>query len=464
MVAVDKIGDAGKKIGASLQQAGNAGTQALKQMGNEAEKTAKKISEINNSVKGIKIGQAIGFANQIVNSDSAKTIGKYAGKKMGMADDSMSFLGGYASAILGGAATGAGIGAMVGAPVMGVGAGIGAGIGAAAGALTAGASYLMKSAIELEESSKELKEAAKARSKETIERNQKNLQNIKEAESENKRIGGYTAKVQELVAAGKYDEAEKLLNEQEKGAKGRLKVANFNLSQKSTQLIEESFNENLVNRTNAQNELAGISRLRGMIAGTKDREEARAKAQTEARSKTIAGIRQEDKLNAEIKDLEGQVKNGSEEKYIQIRDALAKAMEDAKDEMEKSTEDQEAFAAAQEKLADATRKYAAVQAARKEVVDKEKQSEKEKNQNWLNEVQDQANNLKNSISGMGNMKLTDSLTQIGGGGGYGAQMTGISNYVGKVVNEIKKLEQTAEEIKNIMKNNESGGVFTSESE
>ena len=269
--AVDNIGQAGRNVGRTLQQAGSQGTSALRQIGNEADRTAKKIGEINDSIKGIKIGQAIGFANNIVNSDTAKTIGKYAGKQMGMADDTMSFLGGYASAILGGASTGAGIGAMIGAPAAGVGAGVGAGIGAAAGALAGGASYLVKSAIELHDSSNSLKEAAQEISK-------NNANTVKEIDRAEKKSKTYQT-ISSLISEGEFDEAERLLGKEEKNARDRFKTADFRIRQGSTQALDEAFKEELANRTSAKADLSELSRLRGVLTGKREAQDRKYEQQ-----------------------------------------------------------------------------------------------------------------------------------------------------------------------------------------
>lgn len=273
--AVDNIGQAGRNVGRTLQQAGSQGTSALRQIGNEADRTAKKIGEINDSIKGIKIGQAIGFANNIVNSDTAKTIGKYAGKQMGMSDDTMSFLGGYASAILGGASTGAGIGAMIGAPAAGVGAGVGAGIGAAAGALAGGASYLVKSAIELHDSSNNLKQTAQE-----ISKNNANM--VKEIDSAEKKGKTYQT-ISSLISEGKFDEAERLLGKEEKNARDRFKIADYRIRQESTQALDESsFKEVLANRMSAKADLSELSRLRGILTGSREREDKKYEQQTKS--------------------------------------------------------------------------------------------------------------------------------------------------------------------------------------
>lgn len=165
-------------IGQSLNHASSQGTQALKNIGNEAEKTARKIASINTSVKDIKLGQVFNLANQFVNSDIARYAGGELGDALGLSDKGK----GVASGIIGGALGGASTGAMVGGPV-------GAALGAAAGALTGAASALMQAAQESKEASRQLVQATGEISRKTIERHSDTLYR----ETTARRVEGYLA-------------------------------------------------------------------------------------------------------------------------------------------------------------------------------------------------------------------------------------------------------------------------------
>lgn len=138
--AVDNIGQSGKNVGKALQQAGSQGTDALRKVGQEADKTSKKIDDIAKATKGIRLQHALGVANQF--AGSLGPLGRAVGESMGMSEDEINTTGGMISGGLRGAAAGAALGPW--------GAAIGGLVGAGAVLIEAG-NELKKGAKEAED-------------------------------------------------------------------------------------------------------------------------------------------------------------------------------------------------------------------------------------------------------------------------------------------------------------------------
>lgn len=409
--------DAGNKVASSLQKAGQSGTQALKEVGKEAEKTAKKISSIDESVKGIKLGQAFGIANRLLHTQTAQNIGGEIGDALGMSDTSKDVAGGAISGALGGAS----MGAMIGSAIPGVGTAIGAGIGAAAGALAGAASALMDAAAETKDAARNLAKETGRESEATINR----YNETKYREETAQRVQGYldnpttTPKLQEEIA--------RLQADIEEGKQKRDELATDinTVSQWSSAGLSGSA------RIKADNERsAKLAELNDEYAKN-EREMERTAERVNA-------------LTAALKMLEQATKPGAVSDNGMVGPEMPFYVKAQRDAEEK---------------------------ARQEAEKREAEFEKIKNANWQKEqrdlaasYRDEAKEKLSSISGMSGMKLTDSLTQIGGGAGYASQMRGITDHVQRVVNEVKKLNGIADSILNKMDNIKNEGVFTGDSE
>jgi hypothetical protein len=95
--------------------------------------------------------------------------------------------------------------------------------------------------------------------------------------------------------------------------------------------------------------------------------------------------------------------------------------------------------AAQREAEEAARKQAEQEArARQKAFDSYTIEQKREK---ISNLQDtQLKPLESMMNGMANFRLTDSLTRIGGGAGYGVQMQGISRYVSSISNNIQTIK------------------------
>ena len=396
--AIDDIGQSGKKVGNALQQAGSQGADALKQIGQEADKTTSKINEIAKATKAINIRQGIGIATQILNSDAAKTIGGAVGKGIGMDDDAMSYLGGYASSVLGGAGTGAMLGSVI--------PGIGTAIGAAAGALTGAATYLITSAVEMENAA----EAVKRSAEETRKGNQENTEQIDKNEAEEKRVNDFVTKFQDLVNKGDFKGAERLLDKEESRATVARNAANSLLHNEYFQSDNKLYQEQVGNFNRAKTDLGRVSQLRNVLGN-------------------------------------------------------AQRVADVKEAQETAKKAQEAEQAKRKAEAEAKAK-----------ADEEARFEKAKDMNWKASLQEEAKQYQSQISTeesfmskIAGTRLSDSLTKIGGGSGYGVQMQGINSYVSKMSGNIASIKTVMEKCLTTIQDIDNkyspyGGQFISDTE
>lgn len=396
--AVDEIGQKGKTVGNALQQAGSQGTDALKKVGNEADKTAKKIDDIAKATKSIDIKQGIGTALNILNSDTAKTIGGAVAKKAGMDDDMTSYLGGFASSTLGGAGTGAMIGSIL--------PGIGTGIGAAAGALTGAATYLITSAIEMENAADAIKKSAE----ETRKGNQENTEQIDKNEAEEKRVNDFVTKFQDLVNKGDFKGAERLLDKEESRATVARNAANSLLHNEYFQSDNKLYQEQVGNFNRAKTDLGRVSQLRNVLGN----------------AQRVADIKEAQETTRKAREAEQANRKAEAE-------AKAKADEEAR-------------------------------------------FEKAKDMNWKASLKEEASQYQSQInaeesfmSKMAGTRLSDSLTKMGGGSGYGVQMQGINSYVSKMSGNIASIKTVMEKCLTTIQNIDNkyspyGGQFISDTE
>ncbi len=403
--AIDAIGQSGKNVGNALQQSSNQGTEALKKVGNEADKTAKKIAKIDTSVQNIKLGQAIGLAGQFINSDTGKALGGYVGSQLGMSASAQGLAG---SAIQGGL-TGAATGAMLAGPM---GAAVGGLVGAGAGLVSA---------------AKEQERAAVALIKAADERQAINRDRTKEIdrqEAEAKKNKEFDTKFNELIAKGDFAGANKLVEEARKVSQAQFELGDKGIHNAAIQMdatpLEnrganyKSYDDYLTIRTSAQTRL-----------GQLDNYEAQIKA---AQQRTA---------------------------QEQAREAERKAQEAAR-QAEQAKKQSEAEAKAK--------------------ADEEARFEKAKDMNWkaslkeeASQYQSQINTEESFMSKMAGTRLSDSLTKMGGGSGYGVQMQGINSYVSKMSGNIASIKTVMEKCLTTIQDIDNkyspyGGQFISDSE
>ena len=415
--AVDDIGTKGKDAGNALQDAGSKGTQAIKQVGKEAEKTASKISDIDKSVKNLKLGQAIGVASRLANSDIGRGIGSAVGNSLGMSGSEM----GMAGNALQGGLQGAAMGAMVAGPW-----------GAVVGGLAGAATGLIQAADEQKKAARELAKSGEQRAGAILKENLKK-ELAKDKEEEFNRIAADPFK---MVKSDFYPNREE---KEVTAVQGAIDKAKWEI---------DGYKEEIQDAIQALKDLNSINISNYSPEDVADHN-ASIEKEAQAYEEYSARLEEATKRLAAFEALQAQLDNlpvGPE-----IPD-IVKAQRDAEANATVGPEIPPEILAQREAEAKA-----------------QEQFNKELRKNWLKEMGDSAKALQNeakeklaSVNGMAGMKLTDSLTQIGGGAGYGAQMQGISNYVQKVVSEVKNLNKTADSILNKMDKIKNEGVFTGE--
>ena len=352
--AIDEIGKKGKDVGQTLQQAGNAGTQALKQIGNEADKTAKKLSDIDKSVKNIKIGQALGIASRFASSEIGGQVGNALGDAMGMSSESQTLAGGFIQGGLQGAAMGA-----AGGPW-----------GIAIGLLVGSATGLLNASNKLDQAADEQKQAAQ---------NLQRLQWKTATENAKNYLEGYR----------KYSEG----------------------------LDIEKYRKNMMGMSKEQLEerLPALQKMRDAQAQAVESQRKKVDEMAFDLEHGEFEIGKEEKFNEQVKKLQELVSGlGTYDSFI---------------------------SQVQSRISNLTPKEIAEKEAKPELdVERIKGTE----------------SLLSQVSKEGQVRLTDSLTRIGGGAGYGGQMQSISS---RVVDISKTLKSILETLKNPTPSEESEGTF-----
>ena len=388
--AIDEIGQKGKSAGSALQQAGTAGTQALKQVGQEADKTAKKVEEIAKATKSINIKQGIGIATQI--AGQLAPLGKAAGSAMGMSDTDMDVLG----AGLSGAASGAAIGTMINP-------GVGTAIGAAAGALVGAGTVLLTAGQELQ----------KAARTEEERWNLTKEQSYKRQDNE---------QFQSMIKSGTMDELRQALKEEE----GKIRDANANIADLRGQNAE-------VTRRVVQTVIDPVS------GGQWEKETI---VRDEAKTKENAIKLTEQLTEEENKRTEAVARRLALITAIEQKEKAAKAKADADAKAKNDTfvgPQMPPEIAAQREAERQYQQMLADEAAKKQRAF-DSYTIEQKRENISNLQDTQLKPLESMMNGMASFKLTDSLTRIGGGAGYGVQMQGINRYVTNISNNIQSIK------------------------
>ena len=391
--AVDEIGQKGKDVGNALQQAGSAGTQAIKQIGQEADKTSQKIDEIAKATKNINLGRAFSVASQVANSDFGKAIGSDIGNSLGLSNSAQGLAGGALTGALSGAAMGAAFGPL----------------GAAGGALLGAASGLIQAANAQKEAARELAKSGERRAQGILNQQLRNELN-QYSEEEYKRIA---ENPYETVRGNWYPNGE----------------------EKEVTAIQ-----------------GAIDKLKWQMEGYRDEIDDAAEA-----------LRRLDSINTSGFDEENmRLHNASIEEQAKIWEDYSARLEDAKKRLAAYIALQERLnnlpvgpeipeylraqrdAEEQERRNAETKAKAEAEAKAKEEYNRQKAFDTytiEQKKEKISSLQDtQLKPLESMMSGMASFRLTDSLTKIGGGAGYGVQMQGINRYVSSISNNIQTIK------------------------
>lgn len=370
-------------VGKSVAKASQQSTHALKQIGNEAEKTAKKIASIDTSVQNLKLGQAIGFANQFANSSLGKSIGGAIGNGLGMSETAQ----GMAGSVLGGALGGAQMGAMVGGVP-----------GAVVGGLAGAASSLLTAGIELQKAAQKQIDKLKQEQGDWIDQKAKN------------------AFINGLEGKTDADLRETLSREKQKQA---------NLNRQMDELANASgvVASHEYTYIPGKGQVITDSGINSSATLEKSRQISEAIAQnTKDRENTLERIAL---LEAEIakraKNQTSQIETDND-RMTWFNDFSATAANDYFNGVKKMHEE--------------------IQASKKTQLDTLSKQE--------NGISSLLGNIK------GDYKLSDALTRVGGGGGYGAQMSGVASNVTTIKNTLNSI---LTEIK-LQKTQVTSGIFT----
>lgn len=396
--AIDDIGQSGKKVGTSLQQAGSQGADALKQVGQEADKTAKKIDEIAKATKNINIGRAFGAASHIANSDFGKAIGSDIGNSLGLSKSAQSLAGGALTGALGGAAMGAAFGP----------------IGMAGSALIGAASGLMQAAEQQKEAARQLASSGENRAKAIIDRDLRQT------------LDQHSKEEFERVAANPYE----MVKTEGKPWYNNSDVKEVSSIQNAIDTLKwqidgykENIGDSLANIKDlyyTNTEHMSVEEIEGHNAQIE--EEARLyeenTAKLEDANKRLAAFiaLQEQLANLPVgPDIPDHVKaqRNAEEQERKNAEAKAKAEAEAEARAKEEYNRQKAF---------------------------DSYTIEQKRERISNLQDTQLKPLDSMMNGMASFKLTDSLTRIGGGAGYGVQMQGINRYVSNISNNIQTIK------------------------
>ena len=428
--ALDSVAQAGKNAGQALQQSGSQGAEALKKVGSEADKTSQKIDEIAKATKNINLGRVFSVGLQVANSDFGKAIGSDIGNSLGLSNSAQGLAGGALTGALGGAAMGAAFGP----------------IGAAGGALLGAASGLMQAAEQQKQAARELAKGGEERADAILKENLRNTLD-KISQEEYDRIA---ANPFETVKGKWYPNGEEREVTAIQGAIDRLKWYMGGYEDQIQWAVDD------------------LKMLKGMDTSNWSKEDVESwNADVERNAKeyeeNTAKLEDAKKRLAAYEALLAQLNNlpvGPEiPEHIKVqRDAEADAFVGPEmPDYVKAQRDAE-------------------EQAREEARKQEEAFEKAKDMNWKKQQQDLVKEYQNQISGeesfmgkMSGVKLTDSLTKMGGGSGYGVQMQGINNYVRSISTNIagikavmQKCLDTIQSIDN--KYSPYGGQFISDTE
>lgn len=425
-------------IGASANKAAQKGTQALKQMSNEAGKVTQNVEKLSQTVKNINFKQGLQVANQAINQLAPIAIGALTSSGV-MSQDAGEFTGNLISGTMAGAMTGATLGSLAGP-------GVGTAIGAAAGAITGAATTLL-------ESSFKFKEAAELNAKNATEQANALVEGYDKGKA-NKAFNDFlsTATTEELRSElAKQEKSGKrssfdvgYMREQLDWAKDQLAGAKDKYETAAYAKIVEDYTKKLANAIEEETETQNkINAIKAKIEITEKRAQAIAEAEEkrreqikESQGKQIADIERSKEESSKLRDIETQIKTGGDV-FEPIMADLKERSKAAFQKMKDSVGDEDAFNAAKNE-------YNFLQQAMKTA----QGAEQSRLGDILSGLEGEKSGVEKELDSTLNIgrgyKLTDSLTNVGGGSGYYAQMSGVNGYVKDISTTLK------ESMKNIL--------------
>lgn len=489
--SINKVSQEGQNAGQSLQEAGNAGTTALRQIGDEADRTTGKVAEIAKVAKEIKLKQGIGLAAQAITA--LAPVGQSVAKGLGMSDTSVDVLGGT----INGAASGAMMGSLFGAP----GAAIGAGAGALAGAATA----LLEAAKLQKEAAKDLIKASGERAEETVT----GYADTKYKEETQRRVEGFlenpdtVGKLNEEIAdllstinekketrTELAEDIDAVSNESAEGLSGRKRIDFDTERAKRLDELTNAYDKNESEIAKFEERLRALQAVfqtlnNGGFVGPEipehileERNNVASNAQT---TKQIDNKEEETRYKTNFENqFRNLVKTGKfDDAEKMLNDETVKvsqAKEDASTRLHSETvqRDNNLYQKAKEDNDKANSDIAGISRLKDVLAKAKLDYDKSKDMGVKAEEQNKVQQLKEEIapqqefaSKLSNMKLTDSLTQIGGGSGYGVQMQGISSYVKGISTNIAAINKVIANCLDVIKSIDAkyapyGGQFISE--
>ena len=392
-----------------LKQQAQQGMQSVvneeKKVENQSKQTSKAVDSIGQSGKNVgnalqQAGSQGADALKKVGNEAEKTAKKIAGIdtsvkniKLGQAiglagqfinSDTGKALGGYVGSQLGMSASAQGLagsaiqGGLTGAAT---GAMLAGPMGAAVGGLVGAGAGLVSAAKEQERAAIALIKAADER--QAINRDR--TKEIDRQEAEAKKNKEFDTKFNELISKGDFAGANKLVEEARKEYQSQFELGDKGIHNSKIQM----------DATPLENRSANYKSYDDYLT---------------MRTSGQAGLMRMDNYEARIKA--AQQRTAQE----QTREAEKKAQEAAR-----QAEQAEQEARARQKAFDT---YTI-----------------EQKRERISNIQDtQLKPLESMMGGMASFRLTDSLTRIGGGSGYGVQMQGINRYVSSISNNIQTIK------------------------
>lgn len=459
--AINDIGKTSKNLGKSMQSVGNEMKSAFRGVANEAKNTKEQIDEISKATKSIKLQQALGIVNRGIST--LAPIGQAIASEAGMSDENIS--------LLGGAITGASSGAMTGAA-------LGGGWGAAGGALIGSATSLLGAAVKLKEAAAKQKGDAEKRYNTNIDTLNKERQNqdwVAHITSLAKDItSGNTKTRQESTESArnelkKYESENSGLDIQLKGIQqsaneeiDALKTKYTEGSKKLDSSIAEVLNkyseqiESIREHITENNSKIGSLKTlvnSGDSIESKTRENLISTIQGNITRNNIANDTA--KWNQYLSDLKQNPSTNREDAINQLATFKSNA-EQARNELASISK---LFQSRGQSLGIDELKSLVKRQENAQTAISENQSKANALESILNGIDNNSkakstiedtglNNLNDDLSKASNLKLTDALTRVGGGAGYGIQ-NATSNNVAKIsttltsmLKELQKLNET----------------------
>lgn len=435
---IDSIGTSAKGVGNAMASAGSQATSALKTVSSEAKNASSQVDNLAKSVKNINFKQTLGMVNQAL--PTLAPVGRAMGKALGMSDDQIGVAGGLVSGAMSGAMAGSAAGPW--------GAVIGGLAGAGASLLKAGEMLQKNAQDELQKSQ------ANQKKEETRKENEEFLNKTANATPDQ------LAKMllDEIQIKNEIQrQIDTNYSDDSTGLTGRGLVENLKKQNANYDKLEQErlISEERIRIIRSRMGEVGNSLVSGNVPELKTAEENRQRNLA-----TLANISESEKFANENENISQSVLAGGADTYARLSNEYSQRLEEVTQKLNDSVGNQDEFNKLMKERNRLLEKSKIVETAYNEVVAKAEQAEQDAIKARETRQREQynliANGMKDSAStltnGLGGMKLTDSLTRIGGGTGYATQMTGIN----KVVSDIN--ENVASILKELQKNFNQNGT------